>query len=330
MTSHALSDTGALPWQHVQWQRIRQQIDADRLPHALLLAGPRWVGKRVFGRALGASLLCLSPRYGTACGECKSCRLLAAQAHPDWHWVAPEEEGKAVKIDQVRDLVESMAQTAQQGGRKVAVIEPAEAMNRNAANALLKTLEEPAGSSLLILISDAPGLLLPTLRSRCQRLDFPIPPAAAVRSWLQIQAAADKADLAMAEAEGRPLLARELLIGEEAASRRELDAEFAAVLERQLPVLAAAERWKQRDWRALLQWLESRLARALRSQVSPEIEAGAVVARLAIVPPATLFALSDQLRALAQQTFAGANPNPQLALEAFLFNVCDALNKKNP
>lgn len=320
-----------LPWQRTQWQRIAQQIERERLPHALLIAGPQAVGKRIFARALAALLLCRSPQYGAACGTCKSCLLLAAQAHPDEHWLAPEETGKAVKIDQVRDLVERMTQTAQQGGRKVAVIAPAEAMNRNAANALLKTLEEPAGSATLIMISDIPGRLLPTLRSRCQRLDFPIPARIEVQAWLQPQAAsAEKLELALAEAEGRPMLARDLLAGDDAALRSELDEEFAAVLGRQLSVLTVAERWKQRDWAALLYWLESRLVRALRTQVGAQPPLGPAVAQLARISATALFGLLDQLRALLNQTLAGTNPNPQLALESFLFNACEAINKNPP
>lgn len=320
----------SLPWQSTQWQRIQQQVEAERLPHALLLAGPQAVGKRTFARALTAQLLCAAPQYGVACGNCKSCQLLMAQAHPDAYWLAPEEAGKAVKIDQVRDLVERMAQTAQQGGRKVAVIAPAEAMNRNAANALLKTLEEPAGSALLVLISDAPGRLLPTIRSRCQRLDFPIPPRGDVQEWLQPQASStEKLEQALAEAEGRPMQARDLLTGEDAVIRRELDDELAAVLNRELSVLAAADRWKQREWMALLYWLESRVMRALRAQVASQSTPSSVVTQLAQVPAVALFGLLDQLRALLNQTLAGTNPNQQLALESFLFNTCDAFNKKS-
>ncbi len=320
----------SLPWQQTQWQRIQQQLEGGRLPHAILLAGPQAVGKRTFARALAASLLCTAPQYGAACGACKSCQLLLAQSHPDFYWLAPEESGKAVKIDQVRDLVERMAQTAQQGGRKVAVIAPAEAMNRSAANALLKTLEEPAGSTLLILVSDAPGRLLPTIRSRCQRLDFPIPVRSEVHDWLQPQAASmEKLEQALSETEGRPMQARDLLTGEGAVIRRELDAELAAVLNRQLSVPAAAERWKQRDWAALLYWLESRFVRALRAQVAPQVDAGQVVTQLASVPSIALFGLLDQLRALLNQTLAGTNPNQQLALESFLFNTCDAFNRKS-
>ena len=321
-----------LPWQHAQWQRVTQQIERAQLPHAMLLAGPPGVGKRFFAQALGAILLCRAPQYGAACGQCKSCQLLAAHTHPDWHWLAPEEIGKAIKIDQVRALVEQMGQTAQQGGRKLAVMAPAEAMNRNAANALLKTLEEPTGAAQLILIGDMPGRLLPTLRSRCQRLDFPVPPRDSIRDWLQPSATSpEKLEQALDEAAGRPLLARELLEGEGFAERRELNEELAGILLRRMSVLAGAERWKQRDWIPLLYWLESRITRALRRQVVEEAElSDQTVTLLAQAPAQALFGLLDQLRTLINLTLAGTNPNAQLALESFLFAVCDAVNKKTP
>ncbi len=124
------------------------------------------------------------------------------------------------------------------------------------------------------------------------------------------------------------MLARDLLAGEDAASRRELDEELAALLSRQLSVVVAAERWRQRDWMALLQWLESRLVRAVRAQFAAQISDNPAVARLASVPGVVLFALLDQLHTLINQTLAGTNPNPQLALESLLFSACDALNKK--
>lgn len=318
-----------LPWQSEQWQRVNQQRAASQLAHALLLAGPPGVGKRNFARALGHTLLCASPRDGLACGECKACALLSAQTHPDFVWLAPDESGKAIKIDQIRQVVETMAQTAQQGGIKIVVVEPAEAMNRNAANALLKTLEEPTGSALLLLVSDAPGRLLPTIRSRCQRLEFPIPPLAAAQAWLALRGIdAGKLKLALVEADGRPLLASALLDGEGFAARQELSAELAAVLQRQASAVQMAERWQQRDWLDLLNWLQTRIAHALRSQFGRVAMTDAAVAELARVEAPTLFALMDTLGGLINQTQGGGNPNRQLALETFLFSACDAVSRK--
>ncbi|MDB6062122.1 MAG: polymerase subunit delta [Verrucomicrobiaceae bacterium] len=318
-----------LPWQNEQWQRIFQQREAGQLAHALLLAGPPAVGKRIFARALGYALLCQSPSHGFACGECKACALLSAQTHPDFLWLAPEESGKAVKIDQVRQLVETMAQTAQQGGIKVVVVEPAEAMNRNSANALLKTLEEPTGNALLMLVTDAPGRLLPTIRSRCQRLEFPVPPLDVTRSWLALRGVeAAKLESVLAEADGKPLLASEFLDGEGFAARQELSAEMAAVLSRQMSAVTLAERWQQRDWQDLLKWLHVRLAQALRNKLGKLTVADVAVTELARAEPVALFALMDIVNGLLNQTQNGGNPNRQLAIETFLFSACDAVSRK--
>lgn len=318
-----------LPWQNEQWQRINQQREQAQLPHALLLAGPPGVGKRLFARALGHSLLCATPRNGFACGECKPCGLLSAQTHPDFIWMAPEESGKAIKIDQVRQVVETMMQTAQQGGIKIVVVEPAESMNRNAANALLKTLEEPSGSTLLMLVTDAPGRLLPTIRSRCQRLEFPVPPTLATSSWLALRGVdEERLALALLEADGRPLIASALLDGEGVAARKELGNELAAVLQRQVSAVAVAERWQQRDWLELLGWLHSRIGHAVRTQVGQVPAVDAAVVQLSRAAPTALFALMDNVASMIKLTQSGTNPNKQLALEAFLFGACDAVNRK--
>ena len=318
-----------LPWQREQWQRLQQQHTQQQLPHAMLFAGPVSVGKRNFARALSAMLLCQSPTTASACGHCRSCLLLNAGTHPDWLWIAPEESGKAIKIDQVRGVVDFMAHTAQQGGRKIAVVEPAESMNRNAANALLKTLEEPSGSAQLILITDAPGRLLPTIRSRCQRVDFPIPPTTQSRGWLALRGI-DSAKIAAAliEAEDKPLLASELLDGDGIEQRVQLGTDLLALLDQKISLIALAERWQQSDWLLLLQWLQSRMALALKSAMANKSIEDGLIARLAAVAPSRLFRLHDQIQAALNQTLAGTNPNRQLALESLLIATCDACNAK--
>ena len=321
-----------LPWQTAHWQRLLKQVELQQLPHALLLAGPPAVGKRHFANALAGLLLCQrpTPHSGAACGQCRACLLRAAGTHPDSQWVAPEEAGKMIKIDQVRAVVEFVAQTAQQGGRKVVVVEPAEAMNRSAANALLKTLEEPSGAAFLILISDAPGRLLPTIRSRCQRIDFPTPPLLAVRSWLQARAANDaELEAVIAEAAGRPMLASRLLGGAENDQRREQAAELEQVLAGKVSVTVIAERWQQVSWLELLEWLLARVGSALRTKFAGAPALDAAVARLAGADSDALFGLADHLRERLNQSRNGGNPNVQLAIEVILFSACEAVNKKS-
>src|SRR3990167_298167 len=172
----------AYPWQEALWQQLAGRTQHA---HAYLLHGPAGIGKRALAERLMARLLCQRPAGLDACGQCKSCHLLAAGTHPDNYILQPEEADKAIKVDQVRELVNFVVQTAQLAGRKVVLVEPADAMNLNAANALLKSLEEPSGDTVLLLISHQPSRLLPTVRSRCVQQACPLPSASASLLWLQ-------------------------------------------------------------------------------------------------------------------------------------------------
>lgn len=167
------------------WQRLWS--GRDRLPHALLLAGPSGNFKTEFARGLAASLLCESPEDdGRACGRCLACNWLAQGNHPDFRSLRPEaledapvttegaksakeaKGGREITIDQVRALAEFLNVGTHRAGYRVVLVAPADAMNRNTANALLKSLEEPKEGTVFILVSDHPDRLLPTIRSRCR------------------------------------------------------------------------------------------------------------------------------------------------------------------
>jgi DNA polymerase-3 subunit delta' len=171
----------AYPWQDDLWHKLAGRTQHA---HAYLLHGPQGIGKRALAERLMALLLCQRPAAQQACGACKSCLLLQAGSHPDNFILEPEEADKAIKVDQVRELVAFVVQTAQLGGRKVVLIEPTEAMNINAANALLKSLEEPSGNTVLLLVSHQPSRLLPTVKSRCVQQACPLPSQAVSLQWL--------------------------------------------------------------------------------------------------------------------------------------------------
>lgn len=171
----------AYPWQQALWQQLAGR---SQHAHAYLLHGPQGIGKRAMAERLMARLLCQQPQGLDACGTCKSCLLLKAGSHPDNFVLEPEEADKPIKVDQVRELVAFVVQTAQLGGRKVVLIEPVEAMNVNASNALLKSLEEPSGDTVLLLVTHQPSRLLPTIKSRCQQVACPQPSLAQSQAWL--------------------------------------------------------------------------------------------------------------------------------------------------
>ncbi len=160
------------PWLAYAGERLARNAEGGRRAHALLVSGPRGLGKVDLALREAAALLCLSGER-PACGRCRSCQLMAGGAHPDFRQVTFEVNDKGqlrsvIAVDQIRDLIASLQLTNSLSALKVAVIHPAEAMNRNAANALLKTLEEPAGDLVLMLVASDDARLPATVRSRCQ------------------------------------------------------------------------------------------------------------------------------------------------------------------
>ncbi|HZN68851.1 MAG TPA: DNA polymerase III subunit delta' [Tepidisphaeraceae bacterium] len=162
---------------------LRRAYAADRLPHGLIFAGPAGVGKATTAAALAALFLCEKPKADAPCGRCDSCHVFEAGNHPDYHVVTKEliryhdktgkSKGIDLSINVVRpEVIDPAGRKAAMGRGKAFVIEQAELMNPQAQNALLKTLEEPAGRTVVILLTDQPAALLPTIRSRCQMVRF--------------------------------------------------------------------------------------------------------------------------------------------------------------
>ncbi len=183
----AVPEDERLPWHEALWGRLCAVRTAGRLPHALLIAGPRGVGKRHLVWQLARALLCTNPdTQGHACGLCADCRLAVAGSHPDLQQVSPDPDSKSgeIGIEPIRDLADRTSLTPSRAPRKLILIDPADRMNIAAANALLKTLEEPAGEALLCLIAEQPGRLPATIRSRCQWLRVAIPSQSEAAAWL--------------------------------------------------------------------------------------------------------------------------------------------------
>jgi DNA polymerase-3 subunit delta' len=242
----------AYAWQQAEWQRLETLVQEERLPHALLVSGHAGIGKQRFALAFAARLLCRSPQPQGACTQCKSCQLLAAGTHPDFMLLQPETDAKtgktakAVKVDQVRELVGFAEKSAQLGGYRLVVVEPAHLLNVQAANALLKTLEEPGRQTLILLVTAQPLSLPATVRSRCQQLALPVPATAEALAWLGPQVRGDDtARLLLALADGAPLAALALQEAPWFGERERLLRDLGGLSEGRQSPLAVAQRWQQ-------------------------------------------------------------------------------------
>ncbi|PAU59483.1 DNA polymerase III subunit delta' [Pseudomonas sp. PIC25] len=313
------------PWQAGLWQQLAGR---SRHAHAYLLHGPAGIGKRRLAESLMARLLCQQPAGLDACGQCKACHLLAAGTHPDNFVLEPEEADKAIRVDQVRELVEFVVQTAQLGGRKVVLLEPAEAMNLNSANALLKSLEEPSGDTVLLLISHQPSRLLPTIKSRCVQQACPLPDRSQSLAWLAQalpESGTDEREELLVLAGGSPLTA--LRLHEQGArEQRTLVVEgVKKLLKQQVAPSQLAEGWNAVPLLLLFDWFCDWTHLMLRYQLTRDEEGlglndmRKVVQYLADkAPQPKVLAIQDWLLAQRQKILSKANLNRVLLLEALL------------
>lgn len=202
------------PWLMPAYQQLQGQLSAGNLHHATLLSGQADIGKSLLARALAERLLC-SGDEAFACGQCKSCLLLASDTHPDLTVLTSEEKSRFIKVDQVRAVIEKLAGSAQQGGNKVVIVDRADQLNVSSANALLKSLEEPTRNTYFVMLANGVDRLLPTVVSRCYVQRVATPSAQQASDWLQGYArSSDDVDTALHIARGSPLKALSLLQAE--------------------------------------------------------------------------------------------------------------------
>lgn len=275
-----------------------------------------------------ARLLCLQPLGLEACGDCKACRVLAAGTHPDNYVLEPEEADKAIRVDQVRELVSFIVQTAQLGGRKVVLVEPVEAMNLNAANALLKSLEEPAGNTVLLLVSHQPSRLLATVRSRCVQQACPLPSQAQSLEWLAGQLpelSAEDHQVLLTLAAGSPLGAVRMHTQGAVEQRAQVVDGVKKLLKQQVSPSQLAEGWNAVPLLLLFDWFCDWSQLILRYQLSQDEEGlGSADMRKVLqylaqkTPQSKVLAIQDWVLAQRQKVLGKANLNRVLLLEALL------------
>ena len=253
-----------MAWLEDAWGRLLQRIAGNRMPHALMVTGENGVGKRLFANALAGLLVCekADMNAGSPCGICKQCELVAAGTHPDIRIYAPE-KSRMIKIDQIRALSAFAVGSPQVASRKVAIIDRADQLNINSANALLKTLEEPAEDVVLLLLQESGRPVLPTIRSRCQSLLIATPDEDQAAGWLATAVKAMDGDnrptpeqcaKALVLAANAPRLALEYATGEFIGLRDEALDNFRRFMKSQLSLAEAAKPFKAMGLESAL-WL---------------------------------------------------------------------------
>lgn len=260
------------PWHAQPLSLLRTQWQQGRPPHALILSGAPGLGKHHFAEALAQRLLCSgTDALFEACGQCRSCQLLQAGTHPDFHSVEPEEPGKQIRIDQIRALGEYLALASHYGGARIVLIDPAEQMNTAAANSLLKLLEEPPAGTLLILVATRPSRLPATIRSRCQKLQFSAPDQETGAAWLKTHLASPDVDHSLLLALGHqaPLAALSLAQGQGLQQRDQWAEDLLAVAAGHRDPVKVAADWLKIDPAGSINWLYDWVADLILLKATP-------------------------------------------------------------
>ncbi len=320
------------PWQKHDWTRLQEQ--RKRMPHGLLLKGNKGIGKLDLALNFAAALLCEHPdTAGFACGICPACHWFEQGSHPDFRLLQPAsldleaEEAESVKkpskqisVEQIRGLADFLGMSAHQGGRRVIVIYPAEAMNTNAANALLKNLEEPPAGLLFILVTHKPQQLLPTILSRCSTFAVVSPKIEIATQWLAEQGVTQPA-VALATSGFSPLQAAQADLEAGAAERDKL---LRAVRQpATLDVFALAEALQKIEQVLVVQWLQQWCydlnAMKLSGQLRYHTNEEALIRKL-VEPVAAMNLARFQKYLLTTKREARHTLNAKLFFESLLLN----------
>ena len=320
-------NSAVYPWQQAIWEHLLGYVRQRRIPQALLITGPAGVGKRHLADTFALSLMCRTPLADhSACGHCQSCKLLAAQTHIDYLLVEPDESGKAIGIDKIRQLIVKLALKPQFETYRVVIITPADQLNTASANAFLKCLEEPTERTCLILLTEKPARLPATIRSRCQTLHCRPPERGVAGQWLQQQGILENIDLLLGLAQGAPLVAKEYAGQNLLAARQACFAAWSEIAEGKKSLVAVAEQWQKPDsldLPLLLRWMLSWVADIIKilhgsepdKLQNPDMKKSlqAFAERLELK---TLYRLYDNL--LMAQSQLSTQINKQLMLEQLL------------
>jgi DNA polymerase-3 subunit delta' len=312
-------------WHDTRWAALTR--DLTRLPHALLLHGQAGLGKNAFALRLARFLFC--PEHTDdkqACGACQSCMLFRAGNHPDLMRVGPQEDSSNILVDQVRGIVEFLSLKPHMAAHKIVIISPAEAMNVNAANSLLKILEEPPAGCLLILVATHLSRVSVTIRSRCMRMACSAPPLSEALAWLRSQPVKpNQVEALLALAGGAPLTALTFADEGYADNQARFLGDLAALAQGR-DLVVCAERWKVLGTESCLAWLHRFMVSAIRSQASSLPQGFVAIQFLSIgksfsLSIIDLFKFIDKISIARRQLGTGVDET--LMLEELLIHWCE-------
>lgn len=321
------SHYSAYPWQQAIWQHLAGYIEQQRIPQTLLIMGPQGVGKRHLADVYARALMCHAPLADhSACGACHSCKLWDAQTHPDYLQIEPDEPGKGIGIDKIRQLIVNLALKPQFEAYRVVIISPADRLNNASANAFLKCLEEPTERTCLMLLTEKPARLPATIRSRCQTIHCPSPDRAISSRWLQQQGVTQHVDLLLNLSQGAPLLAKQQAEQNFISIRQDCFNTWLQIGEGKANLITVAEQWQKQDkfdlpvlltW--MLSWVMDIIKSANRAEIgqlhNPDMKKSlqALAERLELK---RVYAFYDSL--LLAQSQSSTQINKQLMLEQLL------------
>ncbi len=318
------------PWHEQSWQRFIKVHQSNHLPHALLFSGEEQTGKRAFSDRVIKTLLCEMPELASgqgACNQCKSCKTYESSANPDYLPIDLLENKQQISVDQIRAMNAFLGLTRSFKGQRVVLIAQAERMNLNAANSLLKSLEEPADNSVILLLTSNASSLLATIKSRCQLLHLPTPDKQQAISWLQCQQKLKthqqtELEQALEISQSKPLAALNVLSTDNnlLQSRADLLKDICEIIQEHVSITDVAKKWQKQDTEPLLDWQLGWVQQLLQAH---HVDAALIVKENSALTTikenilsVKLWALYDHL--LRQKQLVHTSVNPQIFLENML------------
>jgi DNA polymerase-3 subunit delta' len=303
------------PWFSGAIAEVNAAFAAQRLAHGILIHEDPGAGGMQLARWIAQRVSCTSPQ-AAPCGECQSCKWVEANQHPDVTVLSPEEDSEYIKVEPVRELIADLALTAHGRGYKVAILSPADALYPNAANSLLKTLEEPSPRTLLMLVTSQPARLLPTIRSRCSRLRLPGPTRERAAEFLAAARGAGPWEEALAATGAGPFALLDADPGALADLRADTLRALRDIGSGQLQPPAVADKWARGELATRLacveSWVTDRILESTANRDVTHLSGSGLAPNIC-----HLFELSDAVRDMRKLSHTSINKT--MAVEALLW-----------